>query len=122
VSDTQAAPALIAYVAWHGLVLHAEEPGRVVVTQPDWADLRNFFGTLRAGAIYTLAATATGVEADGRVVPNVVVTIPDPGGAAVFDGTLHHAMRSRSRNASHPAPPPQIRACGATAHGSCLGW
>ena len=29
---------------------------------------------------------------------------------------------SRSRNASHPAPPPQIRACGATAHGSCLGW
>jgi hypothetical protein len=29
--------------------------------------------------------------------------------------------RSRSRNASHPAPPPQIRACGATAHGSCLG-
>ena len=28
---------------------------------------------------------------------------------------------SRSRNASHPAPPPQIRACGATAHGSCLG-
>lgn len=29
--------------------------------------------------------------------------------------------QSRSRNASHPAPPPQIRACGATAHGSCLG-
>jgi hypothetical protein len=32
------------------------------------------------------------------------------------------ARLSRSRNASHPAPPPQIRACGATAHGSCLGW
>jgi RHS repeat-associated protein len=28
---------------------------------------------------------------------------------------------SLSRNASHPAPPQQIRACGATAHGSCLG-
>jgi acetaldehyde dehydrogenase len=28
---------------------------------------------------------------------------------------------SRSRNASHPAPPPQIRTCGATAYGSCLG-
>lgn len=34
---------------------------------------------------------------------------------------MAHA-RSRSRNAGHPAPPPQIRACGATAHGSCLGW
>lgn len=33
--------------------------------------------------------------------------------------TSHNA--SRSRSASHPAPPPQIRACGATAHGSCLG-
>jgi DNA-binding transcriptional ArsR family regulator len=28
---------------------------------------------------------------------------------------------SRSRNASHPAPPPQIRTCGTTAYGSCLG-
>ena len=28
---------------------------------------------------------------------------------------------SQSRNASHPAPPPQIRTCGATAYGSCLG-
>ena len=28
---------------------------------------------------------------------------------------------SRSRNASYPTPPPQIRTCGATAYGSCLG-
>ena len=31
------------------------------------------------------------------------------------------AASSRSRNASHPAPPPQIRTCGTTAYGSCLG-
>ncbi len=28
---------------------------------------------------------------------------------------------SRSRNVSHPTPPPQIRTCGITAYGSCLG-
>jgi hypothetical protein len=49
--------------------------------------------------------------------------------AVVVGGLMHLQCRhsgldskGRSRNASHPAPPPQIRACGATAHGSCLGW
>ncbi len=29
---------------------------------------------------------------------------------------------SRSRNHGHPRPPPQIRKCGITASGSCVGW
>jgi hypothetical protein len=33
----------------------------------------------------------------------------------------HTSKTSRSRNASRPAPPSQIRTCGTTAYGSCLG-
>lgn len=54
----------IAYVAWHGQVLRAEEPGLAVVTQPDRADLANYVETVHAGAIFTLAETAGGVAAD----------------------------------------------------------
>lgn len=136
----------IAYVAWHAQVLRTEEPGRVVVGQPDRPDLHNYFGTTHAGAIYTLAETAAGVAADGIARPlggfillgaaevrytrraegaleaeaqldaatdraalerafaadgraslAVAVTIRDPGGATVFDGIFHYAMRRRSR-------------------------
>ena len=39
----------------------------------------------------------------------------------LFSPRAVQKMGRRSRNASHPAPPPQIRTCGATAYGSCLG-
>lgn len=68
-TDTHAVLASIAYVAWHGQVLRVEEPGRVVVAQPDRPDLHNYFGTVHAGAIYTLAETAAGVAADGLARP-----------------------------------------------------
>ena len=63
-SDTQALLDSIAYVAWHGQKLRVEEPARVVVAQPDRPDLRNYFGTVHAGALFTLAETAAGVAAD----------------------------------------------------------
>lgn len=68
-SATQALLDSIAYVAWHGQVLRANEPGRAVVTQPDRADLRNYVGTVHAGAIFTLAETAAGVAADSIAAP-----------------------------------------------------
>ena len=34
---------------------------------------------------------------------------------------LDRPVLSQSRNVSHPTPPPQIRTCGTTAYGSCLG-
>ncbi|MCL4745539.1 MAG: PaaI family thioesterase [Burkholderiaceae bacterium] len=68
-SDKQALLDSIAYVAWHRQELRVEEPGRAVVVQPDRADLRNYFGTVHAGAIYTLAETAAGVVADGVARP-----------------------------------------------------
>ena len=38
-----------------------------------------------------------------------------------FTSEFGIAPNSRSRNAGHPAPPPQIRTCGITASGSSLG-
>lgn len=68
-SATQALLDSIAYVAWHGQVLRAEEPGLAVVTQPDRADLANYVGTVHAGAIFTLAETAAGVAANSIAAP-----------------------------------------------------
>ncbi|GIK82925.1 MAG: DUF4442 domain-containing protein [Alphaproteobacteria bacterium] len=68
-SATRALLDSITYVAWHGQVLRADEPGRAVVTQPDRADLRNYVGTVHAGAIFTLAETAAGVAADSIAAP-----------------------------------------------------
>ncbi|TXH59828.1 MAG: DUF2306 domain-containing protein [Burkholderiaceae bacterium] len=58
----------------------------------------------------------TGLASDLVVVGMWLFTI------ALGEWIARRPAYSRSRNASHPAPPPQIRACGATAHGSCLGW
>lgn len=145
-SNTQALLDSIDYVAWHGQRLRVEEPGRVVVAQPDRPDLHNYVGTVHAGAIYTLAETAAGVAADGVARPlgglillgaaevrytrraegaleaqaalepgidraalasafaadgraslAVVVVIRDPGGAAIFEGTFHYALRRRNK-------------------------
>ncbi|MCC6250360.1 MAG: DUF4442 domain-containing protein [Rubrivivax sp.] len=68
-SGTQAVLDSIAYVAWHGQRITVEESGRVVVSQPDRADLHNYAGTTHAGALYTLAETAAGVAADGIAAP-----------------------------------------------------
>ncbi len=67
--DTQSVLDAIAYVAWHGHRIRIERPGRVVVEQPDRAELRNYVGTTHAGALYTLAETAAGVVADGMAAP-----------------------------------------------------
>lgn len=67
--DTQGVLDAIAYVAWHGQKIRSEAPGRVVVVQPDRADLHNYAGTTHAGALYTLAETAAGVAADGIAAP-----------------------------------------------------
>jgi len=68
-NKTQALLDSIAYVAWHGQRLRVQEPGCVVVAQPDRGDLHNYVGTTHAGAIYTLAETAAGVAADGVASP-----------------------------------------------------
>lgn len=134
----------IAYVAFHGQRIALEEPGHVVVTQPDRPDLRNYAGTAHAGAIYTLAETAAGVAADrlaapwggfillasaqlrytrraqgtlraearlaagtdtaalgaefarsGRGALSVGVTVRDPDGEAVLEGSFDYAIRRR---------------------------
>lgn len=43
------------------------------------------------------AALARDFAAGGRAALDVAVTIRDPGGAAVFEGTYHYAMRRRSQ-------------------------
>ena len=69
--------------------------------------------------------TVTALHRDGDA--GVTVTADTRPGAApnsvLFTGTYdgNGDGISQSRNASHPAPPPQIRTCGATAYGSCLG-
>ncbi len=68
-SGAQAALDSIAYVAWHGHEVRAEEPDRVLVSQPDRPDLHNYAGTIHAGALYTLAETAAGLAADRIAAP-----------------------------------------------------
>lgn len=68
-STTQALLDSIAYIGWHRQRIEQQEPGHVVVTQDDRAELHNYAGTAHAGAIYTLAETAAGVAADQLVAP-----------------------------------------------------
>jgi len=74
----------------------------------------------------------TGIGCVSRIYTDLAVIDVGPEGLAVVEAVegLGHAelerltgvpLSSLSRDASHPTPPQQIRACGATAHGSCLG-
>ncbi len=143
---TQGVLDAIAYVAWHAHKIELEEPGHVVVAQPDRPDLHNYAGTVHAGALYTLAETAAGVAADGLAAPldgfillaaaqvrytrraegslvadarldaatnaaalaeefersgrgavTVSVSVRDPAGEPVFEGSFQYAIRRRKR-------------------------
>lgn len=62
--STQGTLDAIAYVAWHGIRVLDEAPGRVRLSLPAREDLLNFVGSGHAGALFTLAETAAGVAAD----------------------------------------------------------
>lgn len=68
-NDTQALLDSIAYVVWHGHTVIAQDAGSVQIGQPQRTDLLNYAGATHAGAMYTLAETASGVAADSVARP-----------------------------------------------------
>ena len=86
--------------------------GRKVRIFVEWT-----WGMFFAADITHLRFTRTG-EADAA--NGAAVTTPRAFGPAA-PLTLAQPQPWRSRNDSHPSPPPQIRTCGTTAYGSCLG-
>ena len=82
-------------------------------------DLPRFLGLVQTRSLYLskMSAFEDALEG-GLTVDDFFKTSNAP---ALIDLAMTDIWPSCGRNASHEAPPAQIRTCGITAYGSCLG-
>ena len=108
-------------LAWEAGGLVPAHTVRAAAPLPCWACPGRGGSTLRAGG--SLHAVAERRPASGGAPTRGA--LPGGGGPSglgrVLLGFPPRALGGRGRDASYPAPPEQIPACGTTAPGSCLG-